>query len=49
MTNWSGAAFVMILFPILLEHLPNNNPGYIFLFFGIYLTFSLSITSKFML
>jgi hypothetical protein len=49
MINWGGAAIVMIFFPILLEILPGRNPAYIFLFFGIFLTFSLLVTNKFML
>lgn len=49
MVNWAGAAIVMIFFPILLEHLPEHNPTYIFLFFAVYLTLSLFVTNKFML
>lgn len=44
MINWSGAALIMILFPILLNYMPDNNPGYIFLFFGIYVTLSIYVT-----
>lgn len=48
MVNWSGAALVMIFFPILLEHLPGHNPAYVFLFFAVYGTLSLWVTSRFM-
>jgi hypothetical protein len=49
MTNWGGAALIMILYPILLEKLPEKNPGYIFMFFGLFVTLSLPVTKKLML
>jgi hypothetical protein len=49
MINWSAAATVMIFFPILLDHLPGHNPAYIFLYFAVFLTFSLFVTDKLML
>ncbi len=49
MVNWSGAAIVMILFPILLEMMPARNPAYIFLFFAAYLALSLIVTQAIMI
>jgi len=49
MINWVGASIVMIFFPIALEHLPNNNPGYVFIFFGTFGLLSLIVTSKLMI
>lgn len=49
MVNWSGAAVVMIFFPILIELLPDRNPAYIFLFFAAYLACSLVITDRLMI
>jgi len=47
MANWGGAAFVMILFPIITELLPNQ--GYIFLFFAAIALVSTVVTNKLML
>lgn len=49
MINWSGAAIVMIFFPILIELLPHRNPAYIFLFFAAYLASSLIVTDRLMI
>jgi len=49
MVNWGGASLVMILFPIVIQYLPDNNPGFIFLYFGTYGLLSLIITSRFMI
>jgi hypothetical protein len=49
MANWGGAAFVTTIFPIVIEVVPNGNPGYIFLFFAIYVSVSYMVTSKLMI
>lgn len=47
MANWGSAAFIMILFPIVTELVPNQ--GYIFLFFAVVALLSLIVTKKLML
>ena len=49
MVNWGGAAIVTTLFPIVIEIVPDRNPGYIFLFFAIYVAISYGVTSKLMI
>lgn len=45
--NWGGAALVMLLFPIIKEVLPNQNPGYLFLFFSVWCVISFLINAKY--
>lgn len=45
--NWGGAALVMLLFPIIKEILPNQNPGYLFLFFSVWCVISFLINAKY--
>ncbi len=45
--NWGGAALAIILFPIVQSMVPNQ--GYIFVFFGLFATFSVIVINKFML
>jgi MFS family permease len=49
MVNFSGAAIVMIFFPIIVEMLPGRNPAFIFLFFATYLALSLVVTKVLMI
>ena len=34
--NWLSAEIVLIVFPLIKESLPNENPGILFLFFSFY-------------
>jgi hypothetical protein len=45
--NWGGAALVMLLFPIIQENLPNQNPAYLFLFFCAWCVASFLINAKY--
>ena len=45
--NWTGAALVMLLFPIIKKALPNENPGYLFFFFSVWCVGSFLINAKF--
>lgn len=47
MVNWSGAALIMILFPIVQEAVPNQ--GFIFAFFGTMAILSIPVTRKYMI
>ena len=49
MVNWGGAAIVTTLFPIVIEIGRGRNPGYIFLFFAVYVAISYGVTSKLMI
>ncbi len=46
--NWTGTSLVLLLFPIVKKGLPEENPGYLFCFFGIWCIVSFVINSKFM-
>ena len=36
MSNWIGSSLCVVLFPIIITVLPNENPAFIFLFFLLY-------------
>lgn len=46
---WASAAFIMLLFPIIKETLPDKNPALIFLFFAIWSTLSFFFNKKFLI
>lgn len=48
MGNWLGAALMVILFPMVIEILPNHNSGYVFMAFAIYGMTSLFVINKLM-
>jgi MFS family permease len=47
--NWAGATVCMLLFPIIKDALPNQNPGYLFLFFAAWCILSFLINAKFVI
>ncbi len=47
--NWISAALVMLVFPVIIDTLPNKNGGYVFLFFAIWTTFSYLFNRKFLI
>ena len=46
-TNWICASLVIILFPILTDSILDNNPGVLFLFFGIWCVGSFIFNMKY--
>lgn len=46
--NWLGNSLVVLLFPIIKKALPEENPGYLFCFFGIWCIISTLVNMKFM-
>ena len=44
--NWVSSAIVLIVFPLLRDELPNQNPGWLFIFFAAYTLFCFVIYSK---
>ena len=49
MINWVGAALSLLLFPIILEYLPNKSPAYLFIFFAGWSLFSYFINKKYLI
>lgn len=46
--NWISASLIVILFPIVSDHLLGGNPGMLFLFFGVWCFCSLVFNQRFM-
>lgn len=44
--NWVSSAIVLIVFPLIKDELPNQNPGWLFLFFAVYTFFCFVIYAK---
>ena len=44
--NWVSSAIVLIVFPLLKDELPNQNPGWLFVFFAGYTLFCFVIYAK---
>ena len=47
MASWGGAAFILILFPVVQKNI--DNQGFIFLFFGVIAVLSLIVTKRLMI
>ncbi len=47
--NWGAAALVMLLFPIIKDALPNDNPAPLFLFFCAWCVASFVINAKYLI
>ena len=45
--NWTGASLTVILFPIIKDALPNQNPAPLFLFFAAWTFISFFVNIKF--
>jgi SP family arabinose:H+ symporter-like MFS transporter len=49
MVNWGGSALIILLFPIIKAHLPEQNPGPLFLFFAIWSGISYVLNKKYVI
>jgi hypothetical protein len=49
MANWLSASFVMLLFPVIKNNLPNKNPALLFTFFSAWCVLSFFINKKYMI
>lgn len=47
MVNWGGSALSILLFPIIKDHLPGNNPAPMFLFFAIWSSMAFVVNSRY--
>ena len=47
MVNWGGSALSILLFPIIKDHLPGNNPAPMFMFFAIWSVMAVVVNSRY--
>ena len=47
MVNWGGSALSILLFPIIKDHLPANNPAPMFLFFAVWSSLAFLANAKY--
>lgn len=48
-TNWGTAAFIMLLFPVIKESLPQKNPALLFVFFAFWCVISYFFNKKYLI
>lgn len=47
--NWISSALVLMLFPVMVDYMPDKNPGYLFIFFALYTFMCFFVYMKFII